>query len=188
MLNLKVITASTRTGRKGPLVTAWLLKLAQGQKQFRVQHIDLATEALPFLDEPNMANLQDYQHAHTRRWSATIAEADAFVVVTPEYNNSYPAPLKNAIDYLFREWNYKPVAFVSYGGVSGGTRAVHDLKGVVCAVKMVPLKEAVHLPFFEKMISASGDLVPGEEAEKSAQALFSALAKWASALADMRRG
>lgn len=186
MLKLKIITASTRTARKGPAVAAWIGALARTQADFETEELDLAKISLPFLDEPYMANLQRYQHDHTRKWSATIGGADAFIIVTPEYNNSYPAPLKNAIDYLFREWNYKPVAFVSYGGVSGGTRSVHDLRAVVSAVKMVAVKEAVNIPFFEKYIDESGHFNATDEHTQAAQHLFSALVKWASALRDMR--
>lgn len=186
MLNLKIITASTRSGRKGPAVSEWLLQHAEKQKNFKTEHLDLAEIALPFLDEPYMANLQKYQHEHTKKWSAKIAPADAFIIVTPEYNNSYPAPIKNAIDFLFNEWNYKPVAFVSYGGLAGGTRAVQDLKVVVSSVKMVPVKEAVNIPFFEKLIDDKGKFQATKEAESSLEKLFEALSKWATALRDMR--
>lgn len=186
MLNLKIITASTRSGRKGPAISEWLLKQAEKRENFNTEHLDLAEIALPFLDEPHTPNLQKYQHPHTKKWSAMIDPADAFIIVTPEYNNSYPAPIKNAIDFLFNEWNYKPVAFVSYGGIAGGTRAVQDLKVVVSSVKMVPVKEAVNIPFFEKLIDDKGKFQPTKEVEGSLEKLFEALTQWATALRQMR--
>lgn len=186
MLKLKIITASTRTGRKGPAVSDWIVKRAQKEEKFSTEHLDLAKIDLPFLDEPEMAILQKYQHEHTKEWSKVIDSADAFIIVTPEYNNSYPAPIKNALDYLFKEWNYKPVAFVSYGGIAGGTRSVQDLKVVVASLKMVAVKEAVNIPFFEKLIDETGTFVSTPQVEKSADTLFRELAKWADALKGMR--
>lgn len=186
MIQLKIIIASTRTGRKGPAVANWILKLAKQQKKCKVQLIDLAEVDLPFLDEPEMAILKKYKHAHTKKWSKMIDTSDAFIIVTPEYNNSYPAPIKNALDYLFKEWNYKPVGFVSYGGVAAGTRAVQDLKVVVASLKMVAVKEAVNIPFFEKQLDVDGVFVSNKELEASAETMFKEVLRWASALNKMR--
>jgi NAD(P)H-dependent FMN reductase len=186
MIQLKIIIASTRSGRKGPAVADWILKRAKLEKKFKVELIDLAELNLPFLDEPEMAIEQKYKHAHTKKWSKTIVKSDAFIIVTPEYNNSYPAPIKNALDYLFTEWNYKPVGFVSYGGVAGGTRAVQALKIVLASLKMVAVKEAVNIPFFEKYLDVEGLFVSNKEQDKSADVMFKELIKWASALDKMR--
>ena len=127
MINLKIILASTRPGRKGPAVANWFYDIAVKHIEFNVELVDLAVINLPFLDEPAHPRLQKYEQQHTKDWSKLINGADAFVIVTSEYNYGYPATIKNAIDFLFREWQYKSVGFVSYGGVSGGTRAVQSL-------------------------------------------------------------
>src|SRR6185437_13398474 len=119
MPTLQVIIASTRPGRVGPIVGDWFLALARQHGGFDVQVSDLAELALPLMDEPHHPRLKQYQHEHTRNWSARVDAADAFVFVMPEYNYTFTAPLKNAIDYLHTEWAYKPVGFVSYGGISG---------------------------------------------------------------------
>ena len=110
-----------------------------------VDLIDLADVALPFLDEPEHASTRIYTHQHTRDWSARIDRLDAVVIVTPEYNGSFPAPLKNALDFLSEEWNRKPVAVIGYGGTSAGTRAVQALLPVIVSLGMVPAG-AVYLP------------------------------------------
>lgn len=186
MIQLKIITASTRAARKGPVVADWIVKKAKATGKFKVELLDLAVINLPFLDEPEMPNLQKYKHAHTKKWSKTIDKGDAFIIVTPEYNNSYPAPIKNALDHLFNEWNDKPVAFVSYGGVSAGTRSMTALKVVAAALKMYTVKEAVNVPFFETYIR-DGVFQPDERMDKSAASLLKALGKWAAGLKKMRK-
>ena len=131
MPTLQIIIASTRPGRVGEPVADWFSARARQHGGFELDVVDLAELALPFMDEPNHPRLRRYEHQHTKDWSARVDAADAFVFVTPEYNHSYNAPLKNAIDYLHQEWEYKPVGFVSYGGVAAGTRAVQALKQVV---------------------------------------------------------
>ncbi len=103
MYNLKIIVASTRPGRKGPALAIWIFDVAKKHTEFSVELLDLAEINLPFLDEPNHPRLQKYTKEHTKKWSATIAAADAFIFVTPEYNYGYPASLKNALDFLFNE-------------------------------------------------------------------------------------
>src|ERR1700712_1578913 len=123
MPTLHVILASTRPGRAGEPIADWFVERARDHGAFDVELIDLAEVALPFFDEASHPRLRRYEHQHTKDWSAKVDAGDAFVFVTPEYNYGYPAPLKNAIDFLHFEWQHKPVAFVSYGGVAGGTRA-----------------------------------------------------------------
>jgi NAD(P)H-dependent FMN reductase len=152
MIHLQVIVGSVRKKRHGPVIATWAAGVIGRDPRFAVEIVDLAEVALPVLDEPHHPRHEKYEHAHTRRWSAIAARADAFVVVTPEYNHSAPAAIKNAIDYLHNEWRHKPIAFVSYGGVSGGTRAVAALRPVATAVKMFPVTELVAIPFFDKLI------------------------------------
>ena len=186
MINVKIIIASTRPGRKGPAVAAWITERAKAHTKMDVEVLDLAEINLPFLDEPEHPRLQKYQHQHTKNWSAKIDSGDAYIIVTPEYNFGYPATIKNALDFLYNEWTYKPVAFVSYGGVAGGTRAVQMLKQVVTAQKMMPVTESVHVPFFDKLINEQNIFVADEGLEKSAGQMLSALTKWALALKPMR--
>ena len=186
MLNLKIITASTRPGRKGPAMATWIFEETKKHGAFDVELLDLAVINLPFLDEPHHPRLQKYEHEHTKNWSSKIAPADAFIIVTPEYNFGYPAPLKNALDYLYNEWTYKPVAFVSYGGISGGTRCVQQLKQVVTAQKMMPIVEIVNIPFFTKHIDDLEKFIPDEAIQHSANAMLAELIKWANSLKTMR--
>ena len=187
MLNLKIIVASTRPGRKGPALATWIFSKALTHEGFTVELLDLAEINLPFMDEAAPPRLKKYHHEHTKKWSATIDSADAFIIVTPEYNYGYTAALKNAIDFLFHEWNTKPVGFVSYGGLSGGTRSVQMLKQVGTALKMMPLPESIAIPFFTKHIDENGVFTPDETLDKGADALLKELEKWASGLKAMRQ-
>lgn len=117
---LQIVIGSTRPGRVGLPVAQWFSQRAREHAGFKVELVDLAEVNLPLLDEPNHPRLHQYTHEHTRAWSATVARGEAYVFVHPEYNYGLNAALKNAIDYLFGEWQYKAVGFVSYGGVSGG--------------------------------------------------------------------
>lgn len=185
---LQIITASTREDRKGPLVADWFVEQARRNGLFEIEQIDLAAVDLPLFDEPKHPRLREYEHAHTRAWSAMIARGDAFVFVTPEYDHGPPASLVNAIQYLVHEWSYKPLAFVSYGGVAGGTRAVQMLKPIAIALKLVPIVEAVTIPFFAKLIDEeTGRLQPGEVQEKAARVMLEELERWRSALAVLRK-
>jgi NAD(P)H-dependent FMN reductase len=151
-----------------------------------VELLDLAAINLPFMDEPNHPRFQDYQHEHTKKWSTTIDAADAFIIVLSEYNFGFPAPIKNALDYLFNEWKHKPVAFVSYGGISGGLRSTQMLKQVVTALNMMPLVEAVNIPFFNKYLQ-DDRFVPEDAVVKSADVMLTELAIWCEMLKKMRK-
>jgi len=186
MYNLKIITASTRPGRKGPALADWILETAKKHIEFTPAILDLAEVNLPFLDEPNHPRIQKYEMEHTKRWSASIDAADAFIFVMPEYNFGYPATLKNALDFLYNEWNYKPVAFVSYGGVAAGTRSVQALKQVVTAMKMVPIVEAVNVPFFSKYINDQNKFNADDTIQKSAEGMLKELLVWTGKLKEMR--
>ncbi|HKW10499.1 MAG TPA: NADPH-dependent FMN reductase [Gemmatimonadaceae bacterium] len=187
MLLLQVITVSTRPGRAGLPVADWFTAQAQRHGKFTIEAIDLARVALPMFDEPRHPRFRAYEHEHTKAWSGTIDRADAFVFVTPEYNFGTPPSLVNALDYLHHEWQYKPVGFVSYGGVSGGTRSVQMTKQIVTALKMMPMFESVTLPFFAQQIDKErGVFEPPKVQEDAAIALLDELLKWAIALKTMR--
>lgn len=183
---LKIIIGSTRPTRKGPIVADWFLKIAKQHPDFEVELLDLKEIDLPLMDEPNHPRVQKYTKAHTKKWSKTIDSADAFVIVTPEYNFGYPATLKNALDYLSVEWSDKPMGFVSYGGISGGTRAVQELKLPVTALGMMPIPQTVNIPFFTQFINDNDVFEANETLEKSANVMLTKLQNWAKALKNMR--
>jgi len=186
MPTLTVIIGSTRPGRAGLPIAEWFVERARRHGQFDVEIADLAEIALPLLDEPNHPRMRRYVHQHTKDWSARIDRADAVVVVTPEYNYGYPAAVKNAIDYLHEEWQYKPVGFVSYGGVAAGTRAVQQLKQVVTTLKMVPVTESVNIPFHAALMDEDGRFEGNEVAEQSADAMLDELQRVEAALRPLR--
>lgn len=183
---LKIIIGSTRPSRKGPIVADWFLNSVKQNPNFEVEVLDLKEIDLPFMDEPEHPRLQKYTKAHTKKWSKTIENADAFVVVTPEYNYGYPAALKNAFDYLSTEWSEKPMGFVSYGGISGGTRAVQELKSPVTTLGMMPLPQAVNIPFFTQFINENNVFEANTSIENSANVMLNALERWTKALKKMR--
>jgi NAD(P)H-dependent FMN reductase len=185
---LQVVTVATREHRMGRHVAEWFLARARAHGAFEIDDVDLAQVALPMFDEPKHPKFGQYEHAHTKAWSERVARADAFVFVTPEYNFGAPPSIVNAIDYLNKEWAYKPLGFVSYGGVSAGTRSVQMLKQIVSGVRMVPLVEAVHLPFFAQYVDrASGEFRPPAIQNDAATAMLDELVRWEGALRALRR-
>ena len=183
---LQVVIVSTRAARKGDAVAKWFDARARAHGAFDVELVDLAEVNLPLFDEPEHPRLRRYQHEHTKRWSASVGRADAFVFVTPEYNYSAPPSIVNALDYLSHEWAYKPLGFVSYGGVSGGTRSVQVIKLQATSLRMMPIPEAVSLPFFTKMFAPDGVFSPDDTQNKAADALLTELKRWAEALRTLR--
>ena len=183
---LQIIGAATRTGRKGPAVVAWVQQLAETHGAFDVEVTDLAEVGLPLLDEPNHPRLQQYTHQYTKDWSATVSRADAFVFVTPEYNHSFPASLKNALDHLFHEWADKPVGLASYGGVSAGLRSATALEPVLTSLRMRPVVEAISIPFFTRFIDDHGVFVPNAELESGGKAMLDELARLTPPLKQLR--
>jgi NAD(P)H-dependent FMN reductase len=183
---LQIIVASTRPGRVGLPVAQWFHTAAVEHGAFDVELVDLAEVNLPFLDEPNHPRLQRYEHEHTRQWSATVSRGDAFCFVMPEYNYGFNAPLKNAIDFLHVEWQYKPVGLVSYGGVAAGTRAAQMIKQVVTTLKMMPVFEAVSLPFVTQFLDDEDRLVPNETMTSAATAMLDELVRVTAAMRPLR--
>jgi NAD(P)H-dependent FMN reductase len=181
-----ILIASTRPGRVGLPVARWFQGLAREHGGFEVEVVDLAQLALPFVDEPNHPRLRQYTKQHTLRWSAMVDAADAFAFVTPEYNYGMPATLKNAIDFLHVEWQYKPVGFVSYGGISAGTRSVQMTKQIVTTLKMYPVAEAVSIPFVAQFIDDEDQVQANETMEKAAHAMLDELVRVSGALAGLR--
>lgn len=184
-LRLNIIIASTRPGRVGPAVAEWFHGVARKHGSFDAELVDLADFGLPVYDEPRHPRMQKYEHEHTRRWSESVASADAFALVTPEYNFGPTPALLNALNYVYNEWSYKPAAFVSYGGVSGGLRAVQVTKLTLTTLKVVPILEAVTVPMVSEHLK-EGRFEAKEIHAQSADALLSELHRWAEALKPMR--
>jgi NAD(P)H-dependent FMN reductase len=185
-LKLHTIIVSTRPGRVGPSVANWFHDFAAKHGKFDASLVDLADFALPVYDEPNHPVMQKYVHEHTKKWAASVAAADAYVFVTPEYNFNPPPSFVNALNYVYKEWNYKPAGFVSYGGVSGGLRATQMAKQLVTTLKMMPMYEGVMVPMVAKMLDDNRNFASNELIDKSASAMLDELFKWASALKPMR--
>jgi NAD(P)H-dependent FMN reductase len=175
--HLLVVTGSTRPGRTGGHVTGWFAAVARRHGGFDVTVADLADPPLPLLDEPAHPRFGSYEHEHTKRWAATVSAAEAVVFVIPEYNHSFPASVKNAIDFLYEEWAGKPVGFVSYGGLSGGTRAVAALGPVVMALRMVPCSPSVAIPFVLSAVGDDGTFQVPDRTATAATALIDDLAR-----------
>jgi NAD(P)H-dependent FMN reductase len=183
---LHVVICSTRPGRVGPSVARWFDNFAREHGKFDVELVDLADFNLPMYDEPVHPAMQDYKHDHTKAWSKSVAAADAYVFVAPEYNYNPTPALINALDYVYREWNYKPCGFVSYGGVSGGLRAVQTAKLQATTLKMMPMMEGVAVPMVAKQIDDDGNFQSNELIDKSATVLLDELQRWTVGLKAMR--
>jgi NAD(P)H-dependent FMN reductase len=185
MPNLHTVIVSTRPVRVGLGVGTWFHEVATRHGRFTTRLVDLKEVNLPFLDETEHPRLGKYEHQHTRDWSATVDAADAFVFVTPEYNFGAPAPFKNALDFLFREWAYKPAGFVGYGGISGGARSVQMAKGIVAGLRMMPIPEGVPIPFVAKQMEG-GAFKATPANEKAAIAMLDELLRWTEAMRPLR--
>ena len=184
-MKLLVVTASTREQRIGHLIADWAIEQARAHGKFQPELADLKAINLPMLDEPNHPRFANYQHAHTKAWSAIVAPADAFLFVVPEYNYSMPPALLNAVDYLFHEWAYKPAAFISYGGISAGTRSVQSAKMVLTSMRTMPIPEAVSIPFVRNFLK-DDRFVAEETQAKAAGGMLDELHRWATALSVLR--
>lgn len=184
-LVLDVIIASTRPGRVGEPVGRWFHEAARDHAGFEVRLVDLAEIGLPLYDEPNHPRLRQYVHEHTKRWSAIVDAADAFVFVTPEYNFGPTPALVNALNYVYQEWAYKPAAFVSYGGVSGGLRGVQMAKQIITTLRIAPIGEAVTIPMVAKQVE-NGVFTPNDMQKTSATAVLDELLRWAHAMRPLR--
>jgi NAD(P)H-dependent FMN reductase len=187
-LKLHVVIGSTRPGRVGPRIAQWFHRFAAEHGRFEPVLIDLVDFDLPVFDEPKHPRLKQYEHEHTKRWSASVDAADAFAFVTPEYNYFAPVALVNALTYLSREWAYKPVGLVSYGGVSGGLRAAQAEKMLITSLRMMPLPEGVTVPMVSQSIDKDGVFRPSELVQASAKVMLDELIRWAEALKPLRAG
>ncbi|MBF2714149.1 NADPH-dependent FMN reductase [Agrobacterium vitis] len=177
MPKLLVIACSTRPTRVGFPIAEWTVERARLDGRFEVELADLRELNLPNYDEPHHPRLHQYQHEHTKKWSAVVERADAVVFVTPEYNHSFPGALKNAIDYLHDEWKFKPAAFVSYGGIAAGTRSVQALKPVIDCLRMIPVFEGINIAFVHELLK-DGKFAATQPHEVAATSMFDTLFFW----------
>ena len=186
MPRLLVVIASTRPGRVGKPVADWFLEQARSYGGFEIEVADLAEMDLPFMDEPAHPQFRSYTKEHTKRWSFIVEHADACVFVMPEYNFGFTAPLKNALDYLYLEWQYKPVGFVSYGGIAGGTRAVQMIKQVVTTLKMMPVKEGVIIPFVATRLDETQHFLSDDSLDGQARGMLEEIERVTRAFSSLR--
>jgi NAD(P)H-dependent FMN reductase/GNAT superfamily N-acetyltransferase len=183
-----VIGASTRPGRIGEAITQWFVQTTGPRAQesgVTYDVVDLAQLELPFLDEPEHPSSGRYEHEHTRAWSRRVEGVDAVIAVTPEYNYGMPATLKNAFDYLHREWAWKPIAFISYGNTSAGTRGVQMSKQVATTLRMVPCGATVALRIADE--TKDGAMLPNPARDARALGVVDEIARLAAVLRPMRR-
>jgi NAD(P)H-dependent FMN reductase len=186
MIKIKILTGSNRPGRFNIQPATWITNIAKERKDIEVELLDLQEINLPFLDEPATPMMNQYTKQHTKDWSAKIAEGDGFIFITPEYNHSYSAVLKNAIDYLLYEWNYKPVGFVSYGSAAGGSRATEHLRGVSAEVKLFDIKEQVMFHEYWNHLDEKYAYKFTEKDVMHANAMLDALVFWATEMKPSR--
>lgn len=185
MLQVAIIVGSTRPGRKAEAVARWVLELAKKRTDANFELVDIQDFHLPLLDEPVPPSLGQYTKPHTQAWAAKIDSFDAYVFVTPEYNHGTSGALKNAIDFLYREWNNKAAGFVSYGS-AGGTRAVEQLRLVMGELQVADVRAQVMLSLrtdFENYTT----FTPAPHHEKSVQAMLDQVIAWGGALKPLRK-
>jgi NAD(P)H-dependent FMN reductase len=183
-LRIAILVGSTRPGRRGGDVAAWVHDAARRRTDATYEVVDLADHPLPHLDEALPPMMGSYVEPHTRNWAATIAGYDGFVVVTPEYNHSIPGVLKNAIDYLHAEWNHKVAGVVSYGA-DGGARAATHLRQVFGELKVPVVRQAVGLSLYLDFEDFER-LAPRPQLAGQLETLFDEVALWGHALREVR--
>jgi NAD(P)H-dependent FMN reductase len=185
MIKVAIIIGSTRPGRKGEAVGQWVYRIARQRKDAAFELVDLKEFNLPLLDEPVPPLMHQYTQPHTKVWAAKIDSFDAFVFITPEYNHATCGALKNAIDFLYREWNNKAAGFVGYGS-AGGTRAVENLRLIMGEVQVADVRDQVALSLYTDFMGEV--LKPDPRHKKSLHALLDQVIAWGQALKPLRKG
>ncbi|HEU4602735.1 MAG TPA: NAD(P)H-dependent oxidoreductase [Steroidobacteraceae bacterium] len=184
MTRIGIILGSTRPNRNGEAVARWVFEQSKKRKDAEFELVDIKDFNLPLLDEPRPPSLGNYAQPHTKRWAEKIASFDGFVFVTPEYNHGTSAALKNALDFLFAEWNDKAAGFVSYGSM-GGARAVEQLRANLSELKMAHVRAQVMFSLFTDFENMSV-FKPDPRHDAEAQTLFDQVISWANALKAVR--
>jgi NAD(P)H-dependent FMN reductase len=185
MIRIGIILGSTRPNRNGEQVATWVHDLATRRSDAEFELIDLRDYPLPPLDEPLPAAHGHYQHEHTKAWADKIASFDGYVMVTPEYNHSTSGVLKNALDYLYKEWNNKAAGFVSYGG-AGGTRAAEHLRLICGALQIADVPQQVAVQMLTEFTDNYTVFKPGDHTAAALDTLLDQVTAWSTALAPLR--
>jgi len=185
MIRIGIILGSTRPNRNGEQVATWVYDMATRRSDAEFELIDLRDYPLPPLDEPLPAAHGHYQHEHTRAWADKIASFDGYVMVTPEYNHSTSGVLKNALDYLYKEWNNKAAGFVSYGG-TGGTRAAEHLRLICGALQIADVPQQVAVQMLTEFTDNYTIFKPGDHTAAALDTLLGQVTAWSTALAPLR--
>lgn len=186
MLKVGIIVGSTRPGGKAVAVAKWAYEILRTRQNAEFEIVDIADYNLPLLDEPIPPSMGQYSKAHTKIWAAKIDSLDAFIFVSPEYNHSTSAALKNAIDFLFREWNNKAAGFIAYGS-AGGVRAVETLRLVMGEIKIADVRAQVMLSLYTDFENFT-TFKPHEHHEKALHAVADEVLAWGNALKGLREG
>ena len=184
MTKIAIITGTTRPGRNNTAVAQWVLEQASQRTDAQFELVDIADYNLPVLDEAMPAGYQQYANAHTKAWSAKIAEFDGYIFVTPEYNHSITGSLKNAIDYLSAEWNNKAAGFVSYGSM-GGVRAVEHLRNIASELQLAHVRNQVMFSLFTDFENFS-EFKPTEQNASTLAPMLDQLVPWTRAMQSVR--
>jgi NAD(P)H-dependent FMN reductase len=185
-LKIAIVLGSTRPGRNGEAVAQWVVEQAQSRSAADYELVDLADFPMPLLDEAIPPSAGQYTGEHTIAWAEKVASYDAFVFVTPEYNHSVPASLKNALDYVYAEWNNKAASFVGYGSL-GGARAVEHLRGIASELQMAHVRQTLGFSLFTDFQNFS-TFAPGPQHQAAATTMFDQLETWATAMKAVRTG
>jgi NAD(P)H-dependent FMN reductase len=185
-LKIAIVLGSTRPGRNGEAVARWVLEQAQGRSAADYELVDLADFPMPLLDEAIPPSAGQYTGEHTIAWAEKVASYDGFVFVTPEYNHSVPASLKNALDYVYAEWNNKGAAFVGYGSL-GGARAVEHLRGIASELQLAHVRQSLGFSLFTDFQNFS-TFAPGPQHQAAAATMFDQLESWTTAMKAVRTG
>jgi len=189
VLRVKIILGSTRPNRFSEQAGKWILEEAGKIAGISAEVLDLRDYAMPFFNEPVSPSYKQepYKNEAVARFTSKIAEGDAFIIVTPEYNRGTSGVLKNAMDWVYQEWNNKPMGFVAYGSV-GGARAVEQLRTVAVELQMAPVRNAVHIPAHWVLLDEKGVLKTGalDSYQMAAEGLLTQLVWWANALKAAR--
>jgi NAD(P)H-dependent FMN reductase len=185
MVKLQVILGSTRPGRNGEAVAHWVYEQTKKRDDLEVELVDIADYDLPLLDEPVPPSMGKYSKDYTKKWAAKIAEADGYIFVAGEYNHGIPGALKNAIDYLYAEWNNKAAGFVSYGS-AGGVRSVEHLRGVMGEIQIADVREQLFLSLAHDFENYS-QFKPNEQHEQKLNLVLDQLILWSKAMQTVRQ-
>ena len=184
MVKIAVVIGSTRPGRDGEQVARWVLENAKKRSDAQFELVDIKDYNLPLLDEPTPPSYHQYTLGHTKKWAEKIAQFDGFIFVTPEYNHATSGALKNALDYLYAEWNNKVAGMVAYGSV-GGARAVENLRLILGELQIADVRTAVHLSLFTDFENFSV-FKPAPVQAETLKTLLDQLISWSTALKTVR--